>query len=204
MFEEHWFVAYDTVCLLDTTVLEEHAACMYNLHFTADIRPYCLTTMLQSADAVELALKLDGEELKKRKLRVQRCVKKPTKKPGSNQKHKAVRKRNQKFKESAVKTQNKEEMNVMEENEDKEDVFNLSNSDTEPKRKHLKPSQKFSAFQGQKVAEDKKLGKVMSHRIRFMHVICKLSITKTSCLKVEVHKILEYNFLSVILHRRLA
>jgi nucleolar protein 12 len=113
----------------------------------------------ESADAVELALKLDGEELKKRKLRVQRCVKKPTKKPGSNQKHKTVKKRNQKFKESSVKTQNKEEMDIMEGREDKEDVFNLSNSDTEPKRKHLKPSQKFSAFQGQKVAEDKKLGK---------------------------------------------
>ena len=194
MFEEHWFVAYDTVCLLDSTMLEEHAAFMYNLHFKADIRPYCLTTMLQSADAVELALKLDGEELKKRKLRVQRCVKKPAKKPGSNQKHKAVKKRNQKFKESSMKTQNKEEMNIMEEREENEDVFNLSNSDTEPKRKRLKPSQKFSAFQGQKVAEDKKLGKVMSHRIMFVRVLCTLSITKTLCLKVEVHKILEYNF----------
>jgi hypothetical protein len=174
-------------------MLEEHAACIYNLHFTADLRPYCLTTMLQSADAVELALKLDGEELNKRNLRVQRCVKKPTKEPGSNQKHKAVQKGNQKFKVSSVKTQNKEEINVMEEREDKEDVFNLSNSDTEPKRKRLKPSQKFSAFQGQKVAEDKKFGKVMSHRIRFVHVICTLSVTKTLCLKVEVHKILEYN-----------
>jgi len=153
--------------------------------------------MLQSADAVELALKLDGEELNKRKLRVQRCIKKPTKKPGSNQEHKAVKKGNQKFKESFMKTQNKEEINVMEEDEDKEDVFNLSNSDTEPKRKLLKPSPKFSAFQGQKVAEDKKLGKVMSHRIMFVHVTCALSITKTLCLKVKVHKILEYNFLSV-------
>lgn len=197
-------MAYYTVCLLDTTMLEEHAACMYNLHFTADERSYCLTTMLQSADAVELALKLDGEELKKRKLRVQRCVKKPTKKPGTNQKRKAVKKRNQTFKESSVKMQNKEETNVMDEHEDKEDVCNLSNSDTEPKSKHVKPSQKCSAFQGQKVAGDKKLGKVMSHRIRFVHVICKLSVTKTVCLKVEVHKILEYNFLSVILHKRLA
>ena len=144
--------------------------------------------MLQSADAVELALKLDGEELKKRQLRVQRCVKKPTKKPASNQKQKAVKKRNQKLKEPSVETQNKEEMNVMEEREDKEDVFNLSNPDTEPKRKHLKPSQKFSAFQGQKVAEDKKLGKVMSHRIMFVRVLCTLSITETLCLKVEVHK----------------
>jgi hypothetical protein len=159
--------------------------------------------MLQSADAVELALKLDGEELNKRQLRVQRCVKKATKKPGSNQKLKTVKKGNQKFKESVVKTQNKEEMNVMEEDEDKEDVFNMSNSDTEPKREHLKPSQKFSAFQGQKVTEDKKMGKVMSHRIWFEHVICKFSITKTWCLKVEVHKILEYNCLSVILHKRL-
>jgi len=146
--------------------------------------------LLQSADAVELALKLDGEELKKRKLRVQRCVKKPTKKPGSNQKHKTVKKRNQKFKESSVKTQNKEEMDIMEGREDKEDVFNLSNSDTEPKRKHLKPSQKFSAFQGQKVAEDKKLGKVTSHKIMFVRVLCTFSITKTLCLKVEVRKIL--------------
>ena len=192
VFEEHWFVACDTVCLLDTKMLEKHAACLYSLHFTADIRPYCLTTMLQSADAVELALKLDGEELKKRKLRVQRCVKKPTKKHGSNQEHKAVKKRNQKFKESTMKTQNKEEMNIMKEPEDKEDIFNLSSSDTE--RKQSKPSQKFSAFQGQKVAEDKKLGKVMSHRIRFVHVIYTLSVTKTLWLKVEVHKILEYNF----------
>ena len=143
---------------------------------------------------MELALKLDGEELNKRKLRVQRCVKKPTKKPGNNQEHKAVKKRNRKSKQLLVKTQNKEEMNVMEEHEDKEDVLNLSNSDTEPKRKHLKTSKKFSAFQGQKVAEDKKLGKVMSHRIiRFVHVICALSIIRTLCLKDEVHKILEYN-----------
>jgi hypothetical protein len=150
--------------------------------------------MLQSADSVELALKLDGEELNKRKLRVQRCVKKPTKKLGSNEQHNAVKKRTQKFNVSLVKTQNKEEMNVMEEHEDKEDVVNLSKSDTEPERKVSKPSHKFSAFQGQKVAEDKKLGKVMSHRIRFVHVIYMLSITETLCLKVEVHKILEYDF----------
>jgi len=167
---------------------------MYNLHFTADIRRYCVTTMLQSADAVELALKLDGEELKKRKLRVQRCVKKLPKKPGSNQKRNAVKKGNQKFKESSVKIQNKEEVNMMEEQEDKEDVSNLSNSNTEPKRKRLKPSQKFSAFQGQKAAEDKKLGKVMSHRIMFVHVLCTHSITKTLYLKVEVYEILEYDF----------
>jgi len=33
LFEERWFVAYDTVCLLDT-MLEERAAFLYNLHFT--------------------------------------------------------------------------------------------------------------------------------------------------------------------------
>jgi hypothetical protein len=155
-----------------------------------------LLTRLQSADAVDLALKLDGEELKKRNLRVQRCVKKATKKPASNQQQKAVKQSNQKFKESLVKTQNEEEMNVMEEDEDADDDNNLSksDSDSEPERKVSKPSQKFSAFQGQKVAEDKKLGKVMSHRISFVLVICTLSITETLCLKVEVQKILEYNF----------
>jgi hypothetical protein len=149
--------------------------------------------MLQSADAVELALKLDGEELNTRKLRVQRCVKKP-RKSGSNPEHKTVKKRNQKLKESYVKTPNKEEMNITEEHEDTEDVFNSPNSDTEQKKKRSKPSQKFSAFQGQKVTEDKKLGKVMSHIIQFMRVIYTLSLTKNLCLKVEVHKILEYNF----------
>lgn len=113
----------------------------------------------ESPDAVELALKLDGEDLNKRKLRVQRCIKKPTRQSGSNHEHKTVKKRNQKFKESLVKTQNNEEMNMVEEHEDKEDVFNLSNSDTEPDRKNSKPSQKLSAFQGQKVTADKKLGK---------------------------------------------
>jgi hypothetical protein len=117
--------------------------------------------MLQSADAVELALKLDGEELNKRKLRVQRCVKKPIQKSGSNQEHKTLKKGNKKFKESFVEKQINEETNIVEEHEDEEDVCDLSNSDTEPKRKHSKPSQKFSVFQGQKITEDKKLQKVM-------------------------------------------
>jgi hypothetical protein len=163
-------------------IFEEHAACMHSLHFTADNKTSMLPVMLQSPDAVELALKLDGEDLNKRKLRVQRCIKKPTRQSGSNHEHKTVKKRNQKFKESLVKTQNNEEMNMVEEHEDKEDVFNLSNSDTEPDRKNSKPSQKLSAFQGQKVTADKKLGKVMSPRILFMHVIYTLSLTK-NCTK---------------------
>jgi len=35
-------MAYDTVCLLDIAVLEEHAAFVYNLHFASDIRPYLM------------------------------------------------------------------------------------------------------------------------------------------------------------------
>jgi hypothetical protein len=121
--------------------------------------------MLQSADAVELALKLDGEELKKRKLRVQRCVKKPTRKSYNRMENNFGKNRNQELKKSFSKTKSNEQTNVVEEHEEKEDVFNISDSDKKPVRKHRESSKEFSQFQGQKISEDKKLKKVMSQNI---------------------------------------
>jgi hypothetical protein len=114
--------------------------------------------IFQNADAVELALKLDGEELNKRKLRVKRCVKKPVRKSGSSQEHKHAKDR-----KNEPKINNNEQTAVKEEHNDIKDVQDDSDSDTEPKAVHTKPSQECSPFQGQKVAEDEKLKKVMLH-----------------------------------------
>jgi hypothetical protein len=115
--------------------------------------------MFQNADAVELALKLDGEELNKRKLRVQRCVKKPARKSGSSREHKHAKNR-----KKGLKT-NSNEQTTIQEHEDVKDMLNDPDSEIMPKRAHTKPHQEFSQFQGQKVAEDEKLRKVMLHCI---------------------------------------
>lgn len=114
---------------------------------------------------MELALKLDGEELNKRKLRVQRCVKKPTKKSVRKKENKLGENRNQGLKKSFSKTKSNEQTSIMKEHVHKDDVLNVSDSDKIPNRIHRKSSQEFSSFQGQKISEDKKMGKVMSHNI---------------------------------------
>jgi hypothetical protein len=120
--------------------------------------------MLQSADAVELALKLDGEELNKRKLRVQRCVKKPTKKSHSRMKNNFGANRKRESKKSFSDTKSNEQIKTVDEDENK-DVLNISDSDKMPERKHTKPNKEFSQFQGQKIGEDKNLKKVMLHNV---------------------------------------
>jgi hypothetical protein len=137
--------------------------------------------MLQSADAVELALKLDGEELNKRKLRVQRCVKKP-RKSYIRMENNSGKNRNQELKKSFPKTKGNKEINTVEEHEDKEDVVNISDSDKKPQQKHKELSKKNSQFQGQKIAEDKKLKKVMSHNIlEICTFVRSLSTMKCRC-----------------------
>ncbi|KDR08159.1 RNA-binding protein 34 [Zootermopsis nevadensis] len=108
----------------------------------------------ESADSVELALKLDGEELNKRKLRVQRCVKKPKGKP-----HSGTENRNRELKKSFPKTERNEETNIAEEHENKGNVCNIFDSDKKPEIKHTEPSKEFSQFQGQKITGNKKLKK---------------------------------------------
>jgi hypothetical protein len=120
----------------------------------------CLFKIFQNADAVELALKLDGEELNKRKLRVQRCVKKPVRKSGSSREHTHAKDR-----KKDPKINNNEQTTMKKEHNDKKDVDDDPDSDTMPKGVHTKSSQEFSHFQGQKVGEDEKLKKVILHCI---------------------------------------
>lgn len=109
---------------------------------------------------MELALKLDGEELNKRKLRVQRCVKKPKGKP-----HSGTENRNRELKKSFPKTERNEETNIAEEHENKGNVCNIFDSDKKPEIKHTEPSKEFSQFQGQKITGNKKLKKVTLHNV---------------------------------------
>lgn len=134
--------------------------------------------MFQTADAVELALKLDGEELNKRKLRVQRCVKKPVRKSGTSREHKHAKDRTKE-----LKTNSNEQTIIKQEHEDMKDVINDPDSDTVPKRIHTKPSQEFPHFQGQKVADDEKLRKVMLHCILTVFSLSRSFNTKNTVLQ---------------------
>lgn len=139
----------------------------------------------ESADAVELALKLDGEELNKRKLRVQRCIKKPVRKSGSSREHKHAKDRTKQLKT------NSNEQTTMKEHEDMKNVLNDPDSDTVPKRIHTTPSQEFPHFQGQKVAEDEKLKKkkkkIKKAELKKIAVVMKLGL-KSKAVHKKVKK----------------
>ncbi|XP_069671691.1 RNA-binding protein 34 [Periplaneta americana] len=103
----------------------------------------------ETTDAVELALKLNGEVLKKREIRVERCVKKPHKKfddikipnPGKN-----------KLQSLKTEKESNEDSPTLDEQEDLdvvEPTIKLEKNETDSEHK-------VSGFQGQKVADKKK------------------------------------------------